>query len=204
MDFGHPLRVVTPTLDGEVLRVLAGADAEFTGRAVHQLIGQGSENGVRRALARLVSEGVVDSRQAGRATLHRLNRDHVASSWIEGLTGLRAQLLERLRSEIGSWAVQPVAAAVFGSVARGEAGPASDLDIVLVRPSSADDDAWDAQVRALAEKATRWTGNDARPLEVDEADLGTDAMDESVIKDILDHGIEVGGSLRMLRRSLGE
>ena len=200
MDFRRPLWGLAPSLEGEALRVLTGAEAEYTGRQVHQLIGHSSEEGVRRALNRLVDEGLVSSRKAGQATLYGFNREHVAAPWIVGLMRLRAELVERLREEIGSWTVQPLAAAIFGSVARGEAGPGSDLDIFLVRPSSGDEQTWDAQVAALADAATRWTGNDARPVELDEADLVGGAVDESLIQDVLDHGIEIAGSLRALRK----
>jgi hypothetical protein len=42
MDFGRPFNVVTPTLDGDVLGVLAGAEEEFTGRRIHQVLERGS------------------------------------------------------------------------------------------------------------------------------------------------------------------
>lgn len=201
MDFRHPLRVVTPTLDGDVLRVLAAADAEFSGREVHQLIGHSSENGVRKALARLVEQGVVQSRKVGAATLYRFNTEHVAAAWIEGLLGLREQTAERLRAQIKGWTVRPVVAAMFGSAARGEARSSSDLDLFLVRPSGADEEIWDAQLDALVEAATRWTGNDARPLVLDEDDLQDALRDEPVIQDILDEGVELTpSSLRTLRR----
>ncbi|HTE61476.1 MAG TPA: nucleotidyltransferase domain-containing protein [Solirubrobacteraceae bacterium] len=200
MDFRHPLWGSGPSLEGDALRILTGADAEFSGRQVHQLIAHSSEEGVRRALNRLVAQGIVQSRKAGQATLYRFNREHLAAPWIEGLMSLRAQLIDRLRSEINGWAIKPVAAAVFGSVARGEARPDSDLDIFLVRPSSVNEDAWEAQIAGLTDAATRWTGNDTRPLELTEDDLPDRAADERVIQDILDHGIEIGGSLRALRK----
>ena len=200
MDFRHPLWGLTPTLEGEALELLCRADAEYSGRQVHKMIGRGSEEGVRQALNRLAREGIVLSRRAGRATLYSFNREHLAAPSIEDLMGLRAKLFERLRAAIAQWRIQPVAAAVFGSVARGEAGPESDLDIFLLRPAGTDDDEWATQVAALAEAATRWTGNDTRPFEVDEETL-SDLTDESVIRDIRDHGIEIGGSLRALRHT---
>jgi hypothetical protein len=142
----------------------------------------------------------VSRRSAGKAHLYRLNRDHLAAPWIEGLSALRGQLFERLRAEIAGWSVKPVAAAVFGSVARGEAGPTSDLDLFLVRPRGADDDIWDTQVSALASAATRWTGNNVRPLEFDEDALDAGALEEPVLQDVLRQGIEIAGSLRGLRR----
>ena len=52
MDLSRPMRVVTPTLDGDVLVVLAGTDAPLTGRQVHTVLGRASETGVRMALER--------------------------------------------------------------------------------------------------------------------------------------------------------
>ena len=39
MDLARPLAVVSPTVDADVLAHLAGAEAEFTGRQVHQVAG---------------------------------------------------------------------------------------------------------------------------------------------------------------------
>lgn len=199
MDFRHPLHAVAPTLDGDVLSVLAGADKEFTGREVHRMLGHSSEQGVRKALSRLVDQGVVHARAAGPSRLYAFNADHLAAPWISGLVDMRGQLVTRCREAVAAWEIPPVAAAIFGSAARGEATPTSDLDLFFVRPSGADDARWEAQVAALAEAATRWTGNDARPLVFDADDITTD---EPVLQEILSEGIEIGGSLRALRRSL--
>jgi predicted nucleotidyltransferase len=199
MDFRHPFAVVTPTLDGDVLRVLAGVDTELTGAQVHRLVGHSSVAGVRRVLIRLSEQGIVDVRGAGAAKLYRFNREHVAALWVQGLAGVRNQLVDRLRARIADWDIQPVVAALFGSAARGEATPRSDLDIFLVRPSGADEEVWVDQTAALAGAATRWTGNEARTLEMSEDELA-DAADEPVVSDILEHGIELAGSLRRLRR----
>ncbi len=182
-----------------MLLALASADMSFTGHDLARRAGL-PQRTTQDALNRLTPQGIVLVETAGRAKLYSLNRDHVAAPWIEGLAGLRQQLLARIRKQISEWPVQPVVAAVFGSVARGEAGPESDLDLFLVRPSAADLDAWDAQVSALTSAITRWTGNDARELELGEDELNPAVGQEPVIKDVLEQGIEVGGSLRALSR----
>jgi predicted nucleotidyltransferase len=202
MDFRHPLRVITPTLDGDVLAVLARADTDFSGREVHRAVGHSSHTGVRRCLARLVGEGVVLERPAGNAILYHLNRDHLAAPAIEALATVRIRLFERLRETIRGWEVPPAVAAVFGSVARGEADASSDLDLFLLRPDAIDEDhaTWRDQVAALEEAAFAWTGNDARTLEYSEAELPTITREEPVIDEISRDGIALVGDLRVLSR----
>ena len=160
--------------------------------------------GVRKAADRLVEQGIVGRTQAGRAPLYRLNRDHVAAPWIEGLATIREQLIERLRQDLRTWRPTPTIAVLFGSAARCEASAESDLDVLLVRPAQVDPDdpAWRERVGQLEHAATRWTGNDARVLEYGEDEL-RDADREPIFRDILDHGVELRGRLRELRALLG-
>jgi DNA-binding transcriptional ArsR family regulator len=201
MDFRRPLQVVTPTLDGDVLSVLARADAEMTGRELQRVIGHGSHQGIRNAADRLAEQGVVSRRSAGNANLYRLNRDHIAASWIEGLASLPAQVLERLRDAINGWEQPPVLVVLFGSVARGEATSQSDLDLLVVRPADfePDEPAWQEQIATLQVHASAWTGNDARVLEFGEQELA-DGEPQQVLEDAVRDGIELHGTLRLLRR----
>jgi predicted nucleotidyltransferase len=201
MDFRRPLQVVTPTLDGDVLNALAGAEAEMTGRELQRVIGRGSHQGIRNAADRLAEQGVVARRSVGNANLYQLNRDHVAASWIEGLASLPGQVLGRLRDAINEWEQPPLLVAVFGSVARGEATPESDLDLLVVRPAGceADEPAWQEQLSTLQARAVAWTGNDARVLEFGEQELNDGEL-RQVLTDAARDGIELYGTLRQLRR----
>jgi predicted nucleotidyltransferase len=202
MDFRRPLQVVTPTLDGDVLGVLARAEAEMTGRELQRVIGYGSHQGIRNAADRLAEQGVVSRRVAGNANLYKLNRDHVAAAWIEGLASLPAQVLDRLRDAIRRWEHPPTLVVLFGSVARGEATPESDLDLLVVRPTSceADEPAWQDQLSTLQMLASAWTGNDARVLEFGEQELTGGEPQQVVLADAARDGIELYGTLRLLRR----
>jgi Nucleotidyltransferase domain len=195
------MQVVTPTLDADVLSVLARADAELTGREIQRLAGHGSHQGVRNAADRLAGEGVVERRSAGKANLYRLNRDHVAAQWIEKLATLPEQVIERLRAAIAGWVLPPVLAMLFGSVARGRATSTSDLDILIVRPVDCepDDPTWSRQLADLQALATASSGNDARVLEYAQDELTSRAA-EPVLSDARREGIELYGSRRTLRR----
>lgn len=201
MDLGRPFAAVTPTLDGDVLAALARVDAELTGRQLQGVIGHSSVEGVRRAAERLVRQGIVHRRAVGRAHVYRLNREHVAAAAVERLAALDQELLDRLRTAIAAWTPAPVAAVLFGSAARGEAGADSDLDLLVIRPSAVDpdDDRWRAQLTELAERATAWSGNDARVLEYGEEELDF-REPEPVLAQALHEGLALHGRPSELRR----
>ena len=62
----------------------------------------------------------------------------------------------------------PVSVIVFGSFARREAGPDSDIDIVVVRPADVDedDDGWADSLEAWRSDVRRLTGNPVEVVEV--------------------------------------
>ncbi len=198
------MQTVTATLDGDVLSALARAEAEVTGRQIQRLIGRGSHQGIRNAAERLAEQGVILRRSAGGTNFYQLNRDHLAAHWIEGLAGLPSQLLSRLRDTIEAWEQPPLLAVLFGSVARGEATPTSDLDLLVVRPSdcSPDESTWQEQLSMLQACGTAWTGNDTRILEFDEREI-TDGEPQQVLADAARDGIELYGALHVLRRHAG-
>jgi predicted nucleotidyltransferase len=165
--------VISHPLDSVVLRVLAGTTQALTGRQVARLTGEGSQQGIGKALNRLVDVGVVQREEAGSSSLYTLNREHLAAPAIERLANLRGELLERLRQAFGDWEVKPVHASLFGSTARGDGDTASDIDLLVVRPQSVDaeDETWRTQLDALADAVWRWTGNHAGIVEIGEGDL---------------------------------
>lgn len=173
MDVARPHMSLAPTLDGEALRVLAGTTHALTGREVARLAGRGSQRGIASVLDRLVTQGLVLRQDAGAAALYTLNRSHLAAPAAEILAGMRSELLARLREAIAAWAVQPVSAAMFGSAARGDGDATSDIDLLIVRPSTTgeDDPTWRQQISRLAEEVHAWTGNRASTIEIDEGDL---------------------------------
>lgn len=169
MDLAHPIRALVPSLEGPVLTVLAGLTDAVSGREVARLAGTASPAGVQRVLSRLVTEGVVRAERRSHAVLYSANRDHLAWPAVEVLTGLRRELLQRITDAVRAWPHAPRTAAVFGSLARGEGGVDSDVDLLLVHEddlSSAESRAWEAQVDALVAAVEAWTGNAVQPYVV--------------------------------------
>lgn len=164
--------------------MLAATTAACTAAEVHRRLRRGSDEGVRRVLLRLVGQGVVVSDETGRYPLYRFNRDHVAAPHIEALANLRGEIIERIRTEVGSWNVAARHASLFGSFARGDADADSDLDVLLVAPPlDADEDTWLAQVAHLGEAIVAWTGNEAQIVEVSEQALAhMAALDDPLLE----------------------
>jgi hypothetical protein len=192
MDARRPLAVVTPTLDGDVLAVLALVEDTMTTGQLHRMLPKFSEDGIRKVLMRLREQGIVLSERGGNAYLYKFNRDHVAADPITQLANARVILLQRIEMLLGSWLSPPVYAAVFGSMARGTGSVHSDVDLFLVRSDEASDDLWASQVEDLRRKVTKWSGNDARPLEFSVAEL-LERATERVVKDVAEQGLTVFG-----------
>lgn len=197
MQLQNPLAVVAPTLDAPVLGVLARADQSFTGRQVHQLAERGTEQGVRNALERLVEQGVVLRSRAGSSYLYSLNRRHLAAPHVIALATLRDELFDRWRELIAQWPVQPRVVVLFGSAARGEMRPDSDIDLLIV--SDEEHDELEEHLAGLQAETTAWVGNDTRILHVTSAQV---TRDEPALVAAADEGIIVAGNAMWLRRTL--
>jgi|ERR1022692_2460095 predicted nucleotidyltransferase len=202
MELNRPLATITPTLDGDVLALLAQHEVSFTTGQLHRVLTRYSEEGIRKVLMRLTRQGIVRSERVGNAFSYQLNRDHLAAVPIIELAQLLSTLLSKLEKRFKSWGeYQPEYAAVFGSAARGTMTADSDLDILLVRADDTPLAAWEEQVHALAADVTRWTGNDTRLLEYTVSGLNV-ARSEPVLRDVLTEGLTVAGSHDWLNRQL--
>lgn len=201
MELQHPLRVVTPTADADVLRVLARADAAFTGREVSRLVTDYSRSGVRKVLERLVAQGIVLQDRAGPAYQYRLNRAHLAALHIIALTRLRDQFDETVVGLVDGWSLPAEAVVLFGSAARGEMTVDSDIDLLAVGPTGDPTGRWHEQTTELAEQVTAWTGNDARVLEMDPEEVRLAIADEEpLLEDVLREGQVLYGDPSYLRK----
>ena len=147
-----------------------------------------SVEGVRKALGRLVAQGIVDVERVGRTHQYRLNREHLAAPAISMLARQLSVLVQRLGEGLASWSSPPIYGALFGSAARGQMRPDSDLDVFLVRADDADLDVWEADADTLTAAAARWTGNDVRALTMTEAEVAA-ANGDPVVDAVLREGL---------------
>lgn len=197
MDWQHPHRSILPSLHGDVVMALTRLRRPVTGRELAADVGA-SHEGVRQVLLALEEHGLVTAQVAGRARMVALNRDHLALPAIEAMAGMQTAFFERLRAEIARWParVRPESVVIFGSVARGDATVASDVDVLLVRPGRVppDDPAWLARNSALAGSIERWTGNRCELIEYTATELREPRRARSsFVKAIADEGVNVYG-----------
>lgn len=210
MQLNRPFATVTPTLDGDVLAVLASNDATFTISQIQRILPTPSGEGIRKVLNRLVAQGVVLSDRVGRTRTYRLNADHLAADPIRVLSRLTGVFLDRIESLLHSWNEAPKYAAVFGSAATGRMTLHSDIDLFLVRESAPEPvrhqaklASWDQQIAELARLVTLWTGNEARVVDYTEVDLRAAAIaGEPLLSDVARQGLTVAGTRAWLNRQL--
>lgn len=136
MNLSDPSMAITSSLDGSVLVALAGAGKPLTVPEVALASVRGSEIGVRKCLGRLVAQGIVSAIELGNTRVYRLNRDHVAAGVAVEMAQIRSELWRRIAREVERWSVRPLYACVFGSAARHDGDSESDIDLLIVRPST--------------------------------------------------------------------
>jgi predicted nucleotidyltransferase len=191
--------VSTIGLDSQVLTVLARSEQYLSVRQIHQLLPEeGSPQGVRKSVVRLVEQGVIWERVTGRSFAYALNRDHLLAEAILKIANAKSELLSRMSQVISEWSIQPLTAKIFGSAARNQMRTGSDIDLFIVMPDSASDDVVEDLVRQLAAHAASWTGNDVRPIVY----RSSEVRPASIFNSILEDGIDISGDSSWLRRQL--
>jgi len=172
LDWANPLRTVAPTVDADVLQVLARTHEPVTGNQLAGLADR-SYAQVHAVVGRLVSHGLVTMRQHGRTYTYELNRDHAMSDAIQDLVEAPSAVDADIETAVATWRIPPVSIAMYGSAARREASAESDVDLLIVRAAtvSEDDPDWAEPIGSLARQVERSTGNRAHIVEISEPDL---------------------------------
>ncbi|WP_343983431.1 MULTISPECIES: nucleotidyltransferase domain-containing protein [Kribbella] len=187
MFFNEPFGGVIPGASGAVLAVLLRTDTPLTGRQIHGLLSD--DYGlwaVQQALKSLTKLGVVETQTIGRANVHTINEEHASVAPLRTLLDPLAALREAVSAVIDA-DVQAVL--IFGSLARGEATPDSDIDLAVIASS-----AWDHRAELEDIVRTR-LGNGCDVLVLTEADFHRlAASGEPVVSDILRDGVALIGT----------
>lgn len=172
MDFVHPVHSVIPGVQGRILAVLAETTAELNLRAIAS-IANVSEAQASRVLPRLIAIGLVERREVPPSALFRLVPDHIAAGPILALSRSRDRMIRHMRQIAEELPVPPASVIIFGSFARGQADADSDIDTVMIRPTSVSesDEAWSSSVQQWIARVGDVSGNRVEVLEADEDDV---------------------------------
>jgi predicted nucleotidyltransferase len=187
MFFNEPFGGIIPGAHGAVLAALLRTDTPMTGRQIHGLLSDDySLWTVQQALKSLTKLGMVETQTIGRAGVHTINEDHVSVAPLRRLLDPVAALREAIIAVTGG-GVQAVL--LFGSIARGEGTPDSDIDLAVIAPSD-----WDSRVE-LEDSVRLRLGNNCDVLVLTEADFNRlAASGEPVVSDILRDGVALIGT----------
>ena len=173
MNLSHPINSLIPSLTGQVLEVLAGTTRPLSGREVARLVpGGASPSGVATALSDLGDAGIVQQVEAGNAILNTLNREHLLAPLVVVAAGAYQAFVTKLSEMVRAVEPTPQRVVLFGSVARRDAGPESDIDIAFVFNDDADIDVASSAVSSLAQKVESLTGNPVDALIYTNAEFG--------------------------------
>lgn len=187
MNWANPLRTIAPTVDADVLQVLAGTHEPVTGNQLAGLA-ERSYAQVQAVVGRLVSEGVVLMQQHGRTFTYELNREHVLADSLLAIIAAPEAAASMISGLVAAWPIPPVLVALFGSVARRTATADSDVDLLVVRCDNIpeDDTTWSNQIGSLARRIERLTGNRVQILDVSRAEfLRSIETNEPLIESLL-------------------
>jgi predicted nucleotidyltransferase len=196
VDFSQPIRALVPGVQGKLLAALAETTAGLNLRTVARLAGVSIAQ-ASRVLSDLVDLGVVERTDVPPSALFRLVREHVAARPILDLLEARERLLDEMGRIAASLPVPPASVIVFGSLARGEADRASDIDAVVVRPATRDEDdeTWSSSIDQWRRAVRRASGNRVEVLEVDMSEVGARLRGRQPLwRDVRRDGIVVYGS----------
>ena len=173
MDLMTPLSSIAPGLDSAALTVLAGADTAMSATQIQRVAGRGSRYGLVLVLERLAQHGLVTAIPAARGNLYQLKREHILAPVVIAAVSARAEMNRRLSEALRALSPKPLSAAIYGSVARGEATSDSDIDLLVITTDGVDpdDEIWTRQIDNLERQARLWTGNLLQVVTVPRAQL---------------------------------
>jgi len=178
----------------------AGTHTSVTGNQLARLSGR-SYAQVSFVVRRLTDEGIVSAEQHGSTYSYRLNRAHVLAPGLLNILSAPSRIEDEIKEFVEGWEFPPDTLALFGSAARREATPESDVDIFVVCPDEVDSDdaAWRAQIGDLERMVEERSGNRAQLFEIDRSALAEAVdTDQPLIESLrTESRVLVGEDLRL-------
>jgi predicted nucleotidyltransferase len=172
MNLSHPAFDLFGENEGRVLHRLAVLAEGASGRRIHVLSGVNSLRTTQGILEKFARAGIVTVRALGNSHEYILNRDHALWPPIREILELPASVEQEIGRILARAFDKRVAgAALYGSFARGDANPTSDVDIlILLAEGNLAPDLVDA-IDSVSNEIQKLTGNEAQILPMSKKEL---------------------------------
>lgn len=173
MLFTNPLdKILGQASKIKILRFLVNSQAQLNGREIAKNVGLSHVN-VHTALKDLSKHGIVNMRSIGKSLVYWLNEDHLlVKDVLRPMFEKEANIAQLISKVIVKKSKRPLPLAMilFGSLAKENALPDSDIDIVLVYPNHKKRTLINRELVEAERKITLLCGNHlaAIPLKVGE------------------------------------
>ena len=196
----HPLDSVLGSVTKvRLLRALLPLERPVSLREAARLAGV-SPAAASGALDELAALQIVDRREATSQHLYTVNRANRLTDALAGLFAAeeerRETLMDALRSDVEGGQPRPSveAAALFGSAARGDDRPDSDLDLLVIAEGPGDEEAVWAHLVEVKERYRREFGVKLSPVVLTLERLRERARDgDPLIDNVVEDGIKLTG-----------
>ncbi len=180
----------------KILRFLINSQAQLNGREIAKSVGL-SHVKVHAALKDLSEHGLVNVRSVGKSLIYWLNEEHFLVRDILGpIFGKEARLFSYISKIIlkESTSSLPLTMILFGSFAKENASPNSDIDIFLVYPENKNRSAIAKELTEAEKKITLFFGNylSSIPMKIGEFKIRF-KKNERFIKEIIKTGKVIYG-----------
>lgn len=159
--------------------LLMRPEDDFHVREIARLTGVDAGN-AHRALRRMEQAGLVLAARSGNQRRYRANPDNPLFPELQGIVRKTVGLADVVREALSPFADRIEQAFVFGSIARGEAGPRSDVDLMVVGEATFDD-----VVGAIHPLHERF-GREVNPIVMSADEFRARAQDAGFVRRVLD------------------
>lgn len=156
----------------KILRFLIRTEAELNGREIAKAVGL-SHVKCHSALQELVPHGFVSMRRIGKSTVYHVEMENfLVKELLKPLFDKEQQLLNGLvKLLLSGLSFQPRTIVLFGSLAKGQARPDSDIDLLVVIPNGESLRKAKGDFGEIEEKVIKSYGNRLAPVIIKEKEL---------------------------------
>lgn len=132
MELFHPFALITPSLDGDVLRALVNSQNGLTSGQIRNICKRGSRSGVINVLDRLVEQGIVIRVPSDRIFVYYLNRNHLIADALQTISATQSRWESMLIDQISTWEPRPLFVGIVGAARSFQHRATDPIELLIV------------------------------------------------------------------------